>query len=136
MIQIQQTTADGRAYPDFLMRHVQDVWASVELPIVDPDVCLKVDSALSYCGCVEPTARLRQMVYLYQQSHDFDHETVALLVRIARYADDDAACWDDIVAIEFERDCGLDRDSYLEALTAVARRVEADELLVQELMTA
>lgn len=136
MIQIKMQTNDGRPYPDFLLRHIENEWLGIDLPLIDPDICLQVDSSLSYCGCVEPTPRLRQLVYVFQQSTDFDHETVALLVRIAACVADDAACWDEVVAIEFQRDCGMQRDEYLSALTSIAEHVEADTLLVEELMTA
>lgn len=127
-------TDEGQPYPAFLIEHITTEWAGVNIPLIDPDICLKVDSSLSYCGCGTPGAKLRQFVYLYQQSHDFDYETIDLLARIAKGADDNAAVWDDIVALELQRDCGLTRDEYLAALTAMAERVEAEALLYEELL--
>lgn len=129
-------TDDGQPYPDFLVEHIKSEWAGVDVPLIDPDVCLKVDSSLSYCGCGMPSVKLRQFVYLYQQSHDFDYETIALLTRIAQGVSDDSAVWDDIVALEFQRDCGLERADYLAALTAMAEHIEAEELLFHALLSA
>lgn len=135
-INIKTRTDDGRPYPDFLLSHVQKEWAGVDLPLLDPDICLKVDSSLSYCGCQVPKAKLRQLVYVYHQSSDFDHETIALLTRIGACVEEDAACWDEVIAIEFQRDCGLSRKEYLQALEAIAEHAEAPAALVEELMTA
>ncbi len=127
---------NGQPYPDFLLEHIQSEWKGVELPFIDPDICLKVDSSLSYCGCVIPTVKLRQFVYLYQQSSDFDYETIAILTRIAAHAGDQSAFWDDIVALELQRDCGLLRADYLAALTAIAEQVESEMMLYQDLLSA
>ena len=129
-------TDDGQPYPDFLVEHIKTEWAGVDVPLIDPDICLKVDSSLSYCGCGMPGVKLRQFIYLYQQSHDFDYETIAILTRIAQGASDDSAVWDDIVALELQRDCGLERDDYLAALAAMAEHIEAESLLYQALLTA
>ena len=136
MLTIKTLTSDGRPFPDFLLEHIRSEWGGVQLAEIDPDICLKVDSALSYCGCVRPTPRLRQLVYLYQQSSDFDHETVGLLTRVATHVDDESEIWDEIVAIELQRDCGLSRADYLVALAAIVERVEADAVFVEELMSA
>lgn len=129
-------TDDGLPYPDFLIEHIMTEWSEVNVPLIDPDVCLKVDSSLSYCGCVVPGPKLRQFVYQYQQSHDFDYETIAILTRIARGVTDDSPIWDDLVALEFQRDCGLPRAHYLDELVAVAERIEAEASLYDELLSA
>jgi hypothetical protein len=129
-------TDDGLPYPEFLLEHIANEWSGVNVPLIDPDVCLKVDSSLSYCGCVVPSTKLRQFVYLYQQSHDFDYETIAILTRIAQGSADNASIWDDLVSLEFQRDCGLSRDNYLAELLAVAERVEAEASLFEELLSA
>ena len=135
-IKIKLLAANGEPYPDFLLDHIRSEWQGVQLDFIDPDICLKVDSSLSYCGCVVPTAKLRQFVYLYQQSSDFDYETVALLTRIAKFAADDSGFWDDILALELQRDCGLDRREYLTALQLIAEQVEAETALCEALLTA
>jgi len=129
-------TDDGLPYPDFLVEHIINEWSEVNVPLIDPDVCLKVDSSLSYCGCILPGPKLRQFVYQYQQSHDFDYETIAILTRIARGVTDDSPIWDDLVALEFQRDCGLPRAHYLAELRAVAERIEAEASLYDELLSA
>lgn len=129
-------TDEGQPYPDFLIDHITSEWAGVNIPLIDPDICLKVDSSLSYCGCGRPSARLRQFVYLYHQSHDFDYETIALLTRIGQGAADNTAIWDDIVALEFQRDCGLQREDYLASLTAIAEHIEPEASLFEALLTA
>lgn len=129
-------TDDGLPYPEFLLEHISSEWSGVNVPIIDPDVCLKVDSSLSYCGCVMPSAALRQFVYLYHQSHDFDYETIALLIRISQGSADNEAIWDELVALEFQRDCGLSRDHYLAELLKVVERVEVESSLFEELLSA
>lgn len=129
-------TDDGLPYPEFLLEHIVSEWAGVNVPLIDPDVCLKVDSSLSYCGSVTPSTKLRQFVYLYQQSHDFDYETIALLIRISQGSADNDAIWDELVTLEFQRDCGLSREQYLSGLLTVAERLEVESSLFEELLSA
>ena len=129
-------TDEGLPYPDFLIDHIRSEWAEVNVPLIDPDICLKVDSSLSYCGCVRPSPALRQFVYLYQQSYDFDYETIAILCRISAGSADATAVWDDVVALELQRDCGLSRADYLAALLAIAEHLEAEGQLFESLLTA
>ena len=135
-INIKKQTADGRPYPDFLLDHIKTDWVDVDIPLVDPDICLKVDSSLAYCGCGCPGPKLRQFVYLYQQSTDFDHETIALLARIGAAASEDSEFWDDVLVLELQRDCGLSRADYLTALTAIVAAVEAEQVWCEALLTA
>ncbi|HCH20375.1 MAG TPA: hypothetical protein DEX33_03150, partial [Cellvibrionales bacterium] len=53
-INIKKANSEGLAYPDFLLDHILSEWQDVQIDLIDPDVCLKVDSSLSYCGCIAP----------------------------------------------------------------------------------
>ena len=119
-----------------MLSHIRSEWRGVDIALLDPDICLQVDSSLSYGGCSEPSAKLRQFVYLYQQSCDFDHETIVALSRIATHTTDDSPLWDDIVALELQRDCGLPRHRYLTALGASATQLAAEARLCYELLSA
>lgn len=135
-INIKKVMADGRKYPDFLLEHIKTDWTEVNIPLIDPDVCLKVDSSLAYCGCGSPSPKLRQFVYLYQQSTDFDHETIALLTRLARFADDYSVFWDEVLGLELQRDCGLPREEYLAALVKIVEQVEVETVWCESLLSA
>lgn len=106
------------------------------MPIVDPDICLKVDSGLAYCGCTDPSIKLRQFLYIYHESVDFDHQTLKLLVRVFAAAGDDTNVWGSLVGLEFQRDCGLYRDAYLAELLAIVENLEAVSDPLQDLLTA
>ncbi len=127
---------DGEPFPDFLLEHISDQWAEVQLDHIDPDVCLRVDSGLSYCGCGVPGNKLRQFIYLYHGSEDFDHETVELMVRIADAVSDESPVWDEVLALELNRDCGMPRADYLIALRSIADHVDAESTLCETLLTA
>ncbi len=102
--------------------------------MLDPEICFKVDSALAFCGCASPSQSLRQFIYYYHQSSDFDHETLKLLVRIYNQIGDDEVIWNQITGLEIERDCGLPRDEYLLALTEIIDQLSLEtESLVQPL---
>lgn len=45
-------------------------------------------------------------------------------MRIFEVAGDDADIWDQLIALEFERDCGLERLGYLERLAEMAGYLE------------
>jgi hypothetical protein len=123
-INIKRYSLSGELFPDFLLDHVADSWQGVAVAQIDPDICLKVDSALAFCGCDAPSARLRQFIYRYHQSDDFDYQTIAKLVQIFTVAGDDADVWDQLIALEFERDCGMGRDEYLTTLETIAHQLE------------
>ena len=127
---------EGEPFPDFLLEHIADQWAEVQLDHIDPDVCLRVDSGLSYCGCGKPGDKLRQFIYLYHGSEDFDHQTVELMVRIADAVADDSPVWDEVLALELNRDCGMPRDDYLVALRSIADHVDAESTLCENLLSA
>ena len=135
-INVKTTNSEGLAYPDFLLDHILSEWQGVQIDQIDPDICLKVDSSLSYCGCIAPSVELRQLAYTYHGSGDFDYETIALLVRITRNAGAESWVWGSLMSVELERDCGLERATYLEALSAIADRIEAEWAFCQELLTA
>ncbi len=135
-INVKKTNSEGLAYPDFLLDHILSEWRGVQIGLIDPDVCLKVDSSLSYCGCIAPKAELRQLVYVYHGSNDFDYETIALLVRITQNVGAESWVWENLISLELERDCGLERDAYLDALNAMTQRIEAEWAFCEELLTA
>ena len=72
-INIKKANSEGLAYPDFLLDHILSEWQDVQIDLIDPDVS-KVDSGLSYCGCIAPSSDLRQLVYVYNSSGDFDYK--------------------------------------------------------------
>ena len=135
-INVKKTNSEGLAYPDFLLDHILSEWRGVQIGLIDPDVCLKVDSSLSYCGCIVPKAELRQLVYVYHGSNDFDYETIALLVRITQNVGAESWVWENLISLELERDCGLERAAYLDALKAMTQRIEAEWAFCEELLTA
>ena len=135
-INIKKANSEGLAYPDFLLDHILSEWKDVQIDLIDPDVCLKVDSSLSYCGCIAPSTQLRQLVYVYNGSGDFDYETIALLVRITQNLGADSFVWESLISLELERDCGLEREVYLESLKTIADRIEAEWTFCQKLLTA
>ena len=135
-INIKKANSEGLAYPDFLLDHILSEWQDVQIDLIDPDVCLKVDSSLSYCGCIAPPTELRQLVYVYHSSGDFDYETIALLVRITQNVGAESWVWESLISLELERDCGLERQAYLESLNAIADRIEAEWAFCEELLTA
>lgn len=130
---IKQNATSGEPFPEFLIEHINREWRDIALSEIDPDICLQVDSSLAYCGCIVPSAKLRQFVYLYHRSSDFDHETIRQMVRIFEVAGDDCDIWDELVLLEFERDCGLQRVEYLARLNAIAERLEMMTEPVQSL---
>ena len=123
-VDTRQRSATGELFPDFLLEHVDREWREVEIQRLNPDICLQVDSGLAYCGCGQPSAALRQFIYTYHQSDDFDHETLALLITIFVDAGDQCPVWDELVLLELERDCGLRRADYLAQLKQMAARLE------------
>ena len=76
------------------------------------------------------------MVYVYHSSGDFDYETIALLVRITQNVGAESWVWESLISLELERDCGLERQAYLESLNAIADRIEAEWAFCEELLTA
>ena len=135
-INIKSKNSDGNPYPDFLLQHITSEWGDVGILEIDPDICLKVDSSLSYCGCIQPSKQIRQYMYAFQKSEDFDHETVSLIIRIARQAQADSWVWSNLLAIEFERDCGSTREEYIQNLESLATRVESDISSCDDLLSA
>ena len=133
---IKLNNDDGEPFPDFLLDHIADQWAEVQLDFIDPDVCLRVDSGLSYCGCGKPGNKLRQFIYLYHASEDFDYQTIELMVRIAGAVTDDSPIWDEVLALELNRDCGMARDDYLAMLRSIADHVDAESTLCETLLSA
>lgn len=131
---IKRLAPSGDPFPDFLIEHVEQHWRDVAIDLIDPDICMQVDSALSFCGCEQPSVLLRQFIYSYHQSDDFDYETIAQLVRVFEVAGDDAQVWDELMALEFERDCGLTREEYIAGLSDLAAALEnftePDEVLM------
>lgn len=75
-------------------------------------------------------------MYAFQKSEDFDHETVSLIIRIARQAQADSWVWSNLLAIEFERDCGSTREEYIQSLESLATRVESDISSCDDLLSA
>jgi len=135
-INIKRYSSAGELFPDFLLSHIAESWQGVAIDEIDPDICLKVDSALAFCSCDTPSARLRQFVYRYHQSDDFDYQTIARLVQIFAVAGDDADVWDQLIALEFERDCGMSRDEYLAMLESIAYQLEQFTEPTQNLRSA
>ncbi|MBT8148934.1 MAG: hypothetical protein KJO24_03315 [Gammaproteobacteria bacterium] len=105
-----------------MSKHVAQARRDVVLPQLDPTICLQVDAGLAYCGCESPSARLRQYLYVFQPSNDFDYQTLSLLIQVFNIAGDACPVWDELVQLELERDCGLPRVDYLACLRAVVER--------------
>lgn len=122
---VLRQSLDGELFPEFLVEHVSREWGDVMLSQLNPDICLQVDSGLAYCGCSAPSSYLRQYVYMYHGSDDFDHETLSQVVRIFNWAGDDNTVWETLTLLELERDCGLQRKDYLSQLKELADRWEA-----------
>ena len=135
-INIKKANSKDLAYPDFLIDHILSEWQDVQIDLIDPDVCLKVDSSLSYCGCITPSTELRQLVYVYHGSGDFDYETIALLIRITQNVGAESWVWESLISLELERDCGLEREVYLKSLEAIVERIEAEWAFCEELLSA
>ena len=103
------------------------------IALIDPDICLKVDTALSYSGCSEPNLQIRQFLYVYHESADFDHEILPLLVRLLQLAGDDEAVWNNLLALDLQRDCGLSREAYAEEILAMIDELEVMSVLEPDL---
>jgi hypothetical protein len=121
---IQRISSSGEPFPKFLLDHVREQWEGVTIPDLDPDICLKVDSALAYAECDEPNTKVRQFLYVYHESADFDYEVLPLLVRVFGLADSNGDVWSRLVALDFQRDCGLDRESYISELECMIEDLE------------
>ncbi len=122
-------TRAGDPFPDFLIEHIREQWQGVAISRLDPDVCLKVDTALDFACCDEPPARLRQFLYVYHESADFDHEILPLLVRLLKLAGDEERAWNELLALDLQRDCGLPRETYIGELLAMIEDLELVNVL-------
>ena len=136
IINIKSASDDGTPYPNFLLQHISTEWADVGILEIDPDICLRVDSSLSYCGCIHPDTKIRRYMYSFQNSDDFDYETVSLIIRITRGATADSWVWIRLLSVELERDCGLTRENYIQSLESIANKVETDLPFCDDLLTA
>jgi len=92
-----------------------------------------VDTALAYADCVDPGLQIRQFLYVYQSSADFDHEILPLLVRLLKLAGDDEAVWNSLLALDLQRDCGLSREEYAEEIRAMIDELEVMSVLEPDL---
>lgn len=119
LMNIKRVSKAGDAFPDFLIEHIQAQWSDVDLVYIDPDICLKVDSGLAFCGVELPSARVRQFLYIYHDSIDFDVDTLGRLCRLLNADRIDAELWQKLLMLEFERDCGMTRLEYLSELDAL-----------------
>ncbi|MGB5324951.1 MAG: hypothetical protein WBN40_05945 [Pseudomonadales bacterium] len=108
-------SAARRDYPKFLRQHIEMVWRLVPISQPDPERCFRVDAALAYCGSKNASSALRQYLYWFQASRDFDMEVVELLIRFfsGPLAEQNVV---ELMALDMERDCGLSRSQYLEKL--------------------
>lgn len=113
--------ADG--YPGFLLQHIARNWRDVQIPALDPEKCFRVDVALVYCAScghgAQASSSLRQFLYCYLDSNDFDYEVVEAIAEIFAL-DPDGTTLELLLAMELERDCGLPRSQYLAGLRQLA----------------
>ncbi|MBT8139938.1 MAG: hypothetical protein KJP25_09210 [Gammaproteobacteria bacterium] len=118
-------------YPKFLRTHIASSWSAVSLDALDPEICFRVDAALASCGCHAPTAELRQYMYCFASGADFDYEMVSALIEVFSGATAESRIAD-LLALDFERDCGLPREAYLQRLFAIASNSAGSENLVSQ----
>lgn len=91
---------------------------------IDPDICLKVDTALAFSGCTEPTLQIRQFLYVYHESEDFDYQILPALVHLLMLAGSDEEVWNNLLALDLQRDCGLSREEYAAEILAMIDELE------------
>jgi len=105
----------------------------VSISPIDPDICLKVDTALAYSGCTDPTLQIRQFLYVYHESEDFDYEILPSLVRLLKLAENDEETWNSLLALDLQRDCGLSREEYANEIQAMIEELEVLSVLEPDL---
>lgn len=117
-------SSSGEPFPRFLLDHIKEQWHGVAISPIDPDICLKVDTALAYTGCTDPSLDIRQFLYVYHESADFDYEILPLLLRLFKLAGDDEVVWNNLLTLDLQRDCGLSREEYAGELLAMIEELE------------
>lgn len=92
-----------------------------------------MDTALAYSGCTDATLEIRQFLYVYHESEDFDYEILPALVRLLNLAGNDEEIWNNLLALDLQRDCGLSREEYSDEIQGMIEELEVLSVLEPDL---